>query len=166
MAPRQKTDVELAPELEAIATAADQRLRAQTEGNSQREAELHRSVGEAASRAIGTGVGLSAIADAERIGQARAREQLARDVLRGVERAARRKRDAEHEHERAVSRATRLGLPHRRVAAAAQVAHGTVRAILARAPEPSANSSPTSTTAAGIDTDPSSDDETAHSRPA
>lgn len=51
-----------------------------------------------------------------------------------MERAARRKREAEGEYEQAVSRAGRLGLAHRDVAAAAGVAHGTVRAILA--PEP------------------------------
>lgn len=38
---------------------------------------------------------MSAIAEAERIGHARARETLGRDVLRSLERAAARKRDAE-----------------------------------------------------------------------
>lgn len=105
----QKTDGALAPELEAIATAAAERLGAQTDGDTQREAELRHSVGEAASAELGT------------------------DVLRRVERAARRKHEADSEYdEQAVVRAARLGLTHRDVAAAARVAHGTVRAILAR----------------------------------
>ena len=107
---RQKTDVELAPELEAIATAAAERLRAWANGDEPRAAQLQESVGEAANRAIGAGVSLGAIADAERIGQARAREELGREVLRGVGRAARRKREAEHEYEQAVSRGARLSL--------------------------------------------------------
>ena len=90
-------------------------------------------MGEAASRAIAAGLSLAAIADAEQIGQRRAREELGPEVLRRVERAARRKREAEHEYEAAIVRAGRLGLAHRDVAAAAQVAHGTVRAIIARA---------------------------------
>lgn len=54
------------------------------------------------------------------------------DLRRRVERAAGRRRAAEHEYEQAVGRACRVGLAHRDVAAAAQVAHGTVRAIVAR----------------------------------
>ena len=68
----------------------------------------------------------------ERIGQRRARKDLSAEVLRRVERAARRKREAESEYEQAVVRAGRLGLAHQDVASAARVAHGTVRAILAR----------------------------------
>jgi hypothetical protein len=63
---------------------------------------MQRSVGEAASRAIAAGLLLAAIADAEQIGQRRAREELGPDLLRRVERAARRKREAEHEYEQAV----------------------------------------------------------------
>ncbi|MGA8339777.1 MAG: hypothetical protein WB761_33885 [Solirubrobacteraceae bacterium] len=132
MAVRERTDVELSGELEEIATRAAERLRALTDGDVEREADLQRRVGEAASRAIAAGLLLSAIADAERIGQGRAREELGPDLLRRVERAARRKREAEHEYEQVVVRAARLGLAHRDVAAAAQVAHGTVRAITAR----------------------------------
>ena len=53
-------------------------------------------------------------------------------------RAAKRKHDADTEYEHAIARAGRLGLSHGEIAAAAQVSHGTVRAILARA-TPSAN---------------------------
>ena len=42
----------------------------------------------------------------------------------------RRKRDTEYEQ--AIGRAGRLGLSHREIAAAAQVSHATVRAILTR----------------------------------
>jgi hypothetical protein len=87
---RQKTDGELAGELEAIATAAAERRRAWADGDEHGAAQLQERVGEAASRAIGAGVSLGAIADAERIGQARAREELGREVLQGVGRAARR----------------------------------------------------------------------------
>lgn len=99
---------------------------------------------------------MGAIADAERIGQARAREELGREVLRGVERAARRKREVEHEYEyeQAVLRAARLGLAHRDVAIAAQVAHGTVRAIITRTATASANSAAGTTIEASIDADP------------
>lgn len=128
----EKTDVVLAGELEAIALASAERLRAQTESDAERGAELGRTVGEAASRAIAAGLSLAEIADAERMGQRRAREELGAEVLRRVERAARRKRETDGEYEQAVVRAGRLGLARRDVAAAAGVAHGTVRAILAR----------------------------------
>ena len=132
MASPQKTDGALAPELEALATAAGERLRAQADGDMQREDELRRSVADAASGAITAGLPLGAIADAERAGETRARVELGTDVLRRVERAARRKQEADSEYEQAVIRAARLGLAQRDVAAAARVAHGTVRAILAR----------------------------------
>ena len=128
---RERTEVELSGELEEIATSAAERLRALTDGDVEREVDLQRRVGEAASRAIAAGLSLSTIADAEQIGQRRAREVLGPDLLRRVERAGRRKREAEHEYEQAVVRAAGLGLAHRDVAAAAQVAHGTVRAIVA-----------------------------------
>jgi hypothetical protein len=127
-----KTDVELSGELEQIAAAAADRLRALTAGDRERDADLQRRVAEAASRPIAAGRSLAASADAEQICQQRAREELGPEVLRRIERAARRKREAEHEYEVAIVRAGRLGLAHRDVAAAAQVAHGTVRAIIAR----------------------------------
>jgi hypothetical protein len=76
---------------------------------------------------------LTAIADAGRIGHARARQQLGTEVLRAVERAAQRKREAERTYEQAVGRAARLGLVQREIAAAAGVAHGTIRVVLTRA---------------------------------
>jgi DNA-binding NarL/FixJ family response regulator len=58
---------------------------------------------------------------------------LSADVLRQLLRAAKRKRDADDEYEQAVSRAGRVGLSQREIAHAAEVSHGTVRAILTRA---------------------------------
>jgi hypothetical protein len=66
MASGQKTEVTLAPELEAIATTACEQLRAKTDGHPQREEQLQRGVGDAAGRAIAAGLSLTAIADAER----------------------------------------------------------------------------------------------------
>ena len=60
----------LSGELEQIAAAAAERLRALTAGDVERDADLQRRVGEAASRAIAAGLSLAAIADAEQIGQA------------------------------------------------------------------------------------------------
>jgi hypothetical protein len=129
----QKTEAKLAPELEAIATTACEQLRAKTGGDPQRDEQLQRGVGDAAGRAIAAGLSLTAIAEAERLGHARAREQLGTEVLRAVERAAHRKREAERTYEQAVGRAARLGLVQRDIAVAAHVANGTIRAVLTRA---------------------------------
>lgn len=151
MVVRERTDVELSGGLQEIATSAAELLRALTGGDVEREADLRRRVGEAASRAVAAGLLLSTIADAEQIGQRRVREELGPDLLRRVERAARRKREAEHEYEQAVVRAVRLGLAHRDVAAAAQVAHGTVRAIVARTVTVCVQPAASTTTAGGAE---------------
>jgi DNA-binding NarL/FixJ family response regulator len=132
----ERTEPALAPELEAIATAAAERLRAQASGGAQDGADLQRAVAQAASAAIDAGAELDAVAQAQRIGQHRARRELGSELLRRVERAAKRKRDAEREYEDAVLRAAVLGLAHREIATAASVAHGTVRAIVARTETP------------------------------
>ncbi len=131
-------DGALSPELEAIAAAAHDRLHAQAGQDLSAIDQADRRVAEAASAAITAGARLSAIADAEREGEQRARQELSADVLRQVTRAAKRKHDADTEYEEAISRAGRLGLSHREIATAAQVSHGTIRAILARA-TPGAN---------------------------
>lgn len=156
-----RTDVDLPEELEAVATAAADLLRVLTSGDLEREADLQRRVGEVASRAIAAGLSLASIADAEQIGQGRAREELGGDVLRRVERAARRKREAEREYEQAVVRAGRLGLAHRDVAAAAQVAHGTVRAIIARTQTSSAQHGASTTFPAAGESEQQSSDASA-----
>ena len=94
--------------------------------------EHARAVAAAASAAIRAGAALGAIADAERISEARTRGELRADLLRRVERAARRKREADADYEQTIDRAARLGLSHRDIATAAAVSHGTVRAVLAR----------------------------------
>jgi DNA-directed RNA polymerase specialized sigma24 family protein len=132
MTSTQVGDGALSPELEAIATAADDRLRADAGQDLAAASEAQRRVAEAAGAAIAAGAALSAIAEAERTGQLRARGALGADVLRQVTRAAKRKRDADGEYEEAIKRAGRLGLSHREIAAAGEVSHGTVRAILSR----------------------------------
>ena len=49
-----------------------------------------------------------------------------------IARASRRRREADAEYEQEILRAGRIGLTHREIANAAEVAHGTVRAILTR----------------------------------
>jgi DNA-binding NarL/FixJ family response regulator len=132
MPARQMTDTPLSPELEAIATAAADRLRAEADANTTSHDELQRRVAEAASVAICVGAALGAIADAERVGQARARDELGPDALKRIARAARRRREADTEYAQEILRAGRIGLTHREIANAAEVAHGTVRAILTR----------------------------------
>ncbi|MGA2927658.1 MAG: hypothetical protein ABSG43_17010 [Solirubrobacteraceae bacterium] len=134
MTARARTTIEQArpPALEAIATAASARLRAHADGDKHDDAELHQRVADAASAAIAAGLPLAAIADAEQVGHARARDELRGDVLRRIERAARRKHEVEAEYAQAVIRGVRLGLADRELATAAMVAHRTVRAIAAR----------------------------------
>jgi DNA-directed RNA polymerase specialized sigma24 family protein len=129
----QTADGALSPELEAIAAAAHDRLKAQADEDPSAIEQAGRRVAEAASVAIAAGARLGAIADAERDGELRARQELSGDVLRQVTRAAKRTREADREYEHAIARAGRLGLSHREIAAAAEVSHGTVRAILTRA---------------------------------
>ena len=88
-------DGALSPELEAIAAAAPDRLHAQTGQDLSAIDQAARRVAEAASAAIAAGARLSAIADAERDGELRARHELSGDVLRHVTRAAKRKRDTD-----------------------------------------------------------------------
>ena len=126
------TDSPRTPELEQIATAATEQLRAQLDGDPAALDELRRRVADAASAAIASGIELAAIAEAERAGQQRARDALGPDVLQTVTGASERKRDAETEYEQQIKRAARLGLSHREIATAANVAHGTIRAILGR----------------------------------
>ena len=132
MSARQTPEPILSPELEAIATAAAEVIRSQAaEGHDDIE-ELQKRVRQAAGSAIAGGADLDAVAQAQRIGQARARGELGGDLLRRVERVAKRRGEIEHEWEDAIRRAARVGLPHRDIASAAKVAHGTVRAIVAR----------------------------------
>ena len=151
MAVPPKTDVELSGELEQIAAGAAERRRALTAGDGERDADSQRRVGEAASRAIAAGGGFAGLAAAPPRRPGRGRAALGPEVLRRVERAARRKREVLHEYEQAIVRAGRLGLAHRDVAAAAQVAHGTVRAIIARTHAASGQYATSTASAAGVE---------------
>ena len=133
MPTRHNTDQPTSPELDAIATAAADRLHAQAGEDNDALADHSQRVADAASAAIRAGAALSAIADAEREGEQRARNEMRTDILRRVERAAKRKREADTDYEQTIDRAARVGLSHREIAAAAHVTHGTVRAVLTRA---------------------------------
>jgi hypothetical protein len=103
-------DGALTPELEAIAAAADHRLKAEAGQDLSAIEQAERRVAEAASAAITAGARLGAIADAERAGEQRARQELSADLLRQVTRAAKKKRDADTEYEQAITHAGRPGL--------------------------------------------------------
>ena len=76
MPARQTTETPLAPELEAIAAAAADRVRAQADATAD-DGELQRRIAEAGSAAIAAGAPLGAIAAAAKVGQARARGENA-----------------------------------------------------------------------------------------
>ncbi len=88
MPTRQAAPRPLAPELETLAHAAEQRLRAALDEHGRDITETQQAVIQAASTAIAAGIALSAIAEAEQIGHARARHELASELLRRVERPA------------------------------------------------------------------------------
>ena len=119
-------------QLEPVAAAAADRLRAQTAGDEPQAAEAQRALVAAASAAMAAGVDIAQIAAAEQTGQARVRDELGKDTLRAVERAARRRRELEAEYQDAIRRAGRLGLAHRDIASAAGAAAGTIRSLLTR----------------------------------
>ena len=127
-----------APELDAVVAAAEQQLRALASEDPLDAGPLAEALADAATAAIASGQPIADIARAEQRGQQQARTALSRDLLARVERAARRRRDAEHDLHQAVARTARLGLPQREIAAAA----GSL-------PAPSARSWPAPTTTAG-----------------
>jgi hypothetical protein len=108
-------------------------------GRSTRIDQAARRVAEAA---IAAGARLSAIADAEREGELRARQELGADVLRHVTRAAKRKRSRQRIRTGPSAAPPARTLSHREIAAAASVSHGTVRAILTRGSTISDNGKP------------------------
>jgi len=122
-----------APELDAVVAAAEQRLRALASEDPLDAGPLAEALADAATAAIASGQPIADIARAEQRGQQQARTALSRDLLARVERAARRRRDAEHDLHQAIARTARLGLPQREIAAAARLAPGTIRAIVANA---------------------------------
>jgi DNA-binding NarL/FixJ family response regulator len=95
-------------------------------------AEAARQTLDAARAALDGGHSISAIAAAEADGEREARERSGAQLLRTVERSARKLAEATNEHEAAIAIAVRVGLPARDIAARAGVSHGTVAAIARR----------------------------------
>jgi DNA-binding NarL/FixJ family response regulator len=121
---------QLAPELAAVHEAAEAALIALAAGEADSAAEARAT--EAAKAALDGGHALAVVAAAEQAGQRAARDRVRPQLLRDVERTAKRVRDVTREHEVAVVRAARAGLPDRQVAERAQIAHATVRSIVRR----------------------------------
>ena len=121
--------------VEEVRGAAEARLEAQVSGDGVVDAARRAVL--AAHAALDAGHSVAEIASAEAAGERAARERSAGQVLRSVERAARKMRDATDEYERAILHATRLGLPARDIAARAGVSHGTVAAVARRHEQPS-----------------------------
>jgi DNA-binding NarL/FixJ family response regulator len=119
----------LVAELAAVAEAAGARLRAETDADQDAAQAAAEALVSAASAAMGAGHSLTAIAQAEARGKEDVRDDLRGDTLRSVARSGRRARETRAEHHQAIARAMRLGLSTREIAAAADVTHGTVRAI-------------------------------------
>ncbi len=116
--------------VEAVASAAADRLRAETNESPQEVTAALQALIAATSSAMSAGASLAEIAAAEQAGLARVRQELGKDLLRTVERAHKRRTDIERDWEQAIRRAGRLGLVHRDIAEAAGVAPATIRTIL------------------------------------
>lgn len=86
----------------------------------------------AARSALDGGHAISAIAAAEVEGERAARARVGAQVLRAVERSAKKLRDASAEYERSIGQAVQLGLVARDIASRAGVSHGTVAAVARR----------------------------------
>lgn len=122
-------DVALEGELAAVAKAAGDRLRAETDQDADAAEAAAGELVRAASAAMAAGHSLTAIAHAEARGKDTVRQALRADALNLVERSGERAREMRSEHHQSIARATRLGLPMREIAQAAGVTHGTIRAI-------------------------------------
>ena len=122
----------LVNELAAVAHAAGDRLRAETDDDPRAANTAGEGLMAAATAAMAAGHSLSDITQAEAHGKQAVRDTLRPDTLRDVKRSGRRAREARKEHHQAIARAMRLGLSTREIATAARVAHGTIRAIINR----------------------------------
>lgn len=120
----------LTSELDAVREAAEVALETRAADGDVSEAQQRLTT--AAKAALDAGHRLSQVAEAEAAGQAAARDRLRKDVLRRVERSARRLRDVTAEHETLIAQADALGLGAREIAERATIAHGTVAAIVRR----------------------------------
>jgi DNA-binding NarL/FixJ family response regulator len=131
-ASQENSDRILEDELAAVAQAAGARLRAETDEDADAVRVAADELTRSATAAMAAGYSLTEIARAEAYGKDTLRRRLRGEALKMVERTGQRAREAQVEHYRAIARATRLGLPMREIAHAAQVTHGTVRAITHR----------------------------------
>lgn len=122
----------LGSDLAAVAEAAGQRLRAETDADGNAAAAAAEALIAAATAAMADGRSLSDITEAETRGKEEVRGALRADTLSNVERSGRRAREARVEHHQAIARAMRLGLSTREIAVAAGVTHGTIRAVSSR----------------------------------
>ena len=138
MPSRQKTEPAMSPELDAIAAAAADRLRAQCGDDAATVDEHARRVADAAAPLSAPAPGSARSPPPSGWGRTAPATSWAptSSVVSSAPPSAKREADSEYEH--AITRAGRLGLSHREIAAAAHVSHGTIRAILARA-TPGAN---------------------------
>ena len=116
--------------LDEVRAAAEAALEARANGEGSDEPS--RRALTAARAALDGGHPISAIAAAEADGERAARERVGTQVLRSVERSAKKLRDATEEYERTVVQAVRLGLAARDIASRAGVSHGTVAAVARR----------------------------------
>jgi len=120
--------------LEEVREAATAALEAQAGGEETQPAADR--VLAAARAALDGGHAIAAIAAAEADGTRAARERVGGQLLRLVERSAKKLRDATGEYEQTIVQAVRLGLPARDIAARAGVSHGTVAAVARRHEQP------------------------------
>ena len=132
MASGKMGDGSVPPELATVSRAAGERLRAETDEDFPAIDRTSQELVNAATAAMGAGYSLTEIARAETSGKDEVRLALSGDALRRVERTGRQAREAQLEHHRSIARAMRLGLSTREIAAAANVTHGTIRAITNR----------------------------------
>lgn len=103
---------ELVPELQAVRQAAEVALETRAADGDVSEAQQRLTT--AAKAALDAGHGLNEVAAAEAAGQAAARDRLRKDVLRRVERSARRLREVTAEHETLIAQADALALARAR----------------------------------------------------
>lgn len=133
-----EADVGVGDALGEVRAAAEAALEVQASDGSDSSAAARLTA--AAKAALDEAHGLAAVAAAEAEGQDAARARLRSEVLRGVARSAKKLRDATAEHEACVARASTLGLGAREIADRAEIAHGTVAAIVRRHAERSSAS--------------------------
>lgn len=132
MASSKIDDVSVPPELASVSRAAGEHLRAETEEDFPAIDRSSQELVDAATAAMAAGHSLTEIARSEARGKDEVKNALSGDALRRVERTGHQARDAQLEHHRSIARAMRLGLSTREIASAANVTHGTIRAITNR----------------------------------